>query len=152
MAAIITHPGLTHISVFGSFLVPGRGGIIAVLLVVLFASVLEKHLHKIIPEMFDLFLTPLIVVLISTFIALFICQPIGGYLSEIIGFAATESIGRGGALTGFILGGTFLPMVMLGIHQGLTPIHDQQLLVIQNAVSIRPPLQHTFYHLPRFTQ
>jgi sucrose PTS system EIIBCA or EIIBC component len=138
MAAIITHPGLTHISVFGSFLVPGRGGIIAVLLVVLFSSVLEKHLHRIIPEMFDLFLTPLIVVLISTFIALFICQPIGGYLSEMIGFAATESIGRGGAVTGFILGGTFLPMVMLGIHQGLTPIHAE--LLSRYGVTILLPI------------
>ena len=50
------------------------------------------------------------------------CRPlplpaVGGYLSEAIGYAATESIGTGGAVTGFILGGTFLPMVMVGIHQ-----------------------------------
>lgn len=65
---------------FGDQLLPGRGGIIAVLLIVFFASKLEIRLHKIIPEMFDLFLTPLIVVLISTFIAIFICQPVGGYI------------------------------------------------------------------------
>ena len=31
------------------------------------------------------------------------------------------------ALTGLILGGTFLPMVMLGLHQTLTPIHAELL-------------------------
>lgn len=127
MAVIISHPGLSQIDLFGVPLVPGRGGIIAVLLVVLFASQLEKRLHNIIPEMLDLFLTPFLTVVVTTVAALFICQPAGGYISEAIGFAATQSIGAGGAVTGFILGGTFLPMVMLGIHQGLTPIHAELL-------------------------
>src|SRR5690606_8972305 len=34
-------------------------------------------------------------------------------------------IGVGGPIAGFLLAGTFLPLVMLGIHQGLTPIHMQ---------------------------
>ena len=122
MAAILSHPNLAQINLFGDSLVPGRGGIIAVLLVVFFSSWLEKKLHRIVPDMLDLFVTPFLVVVISTFVALFLCQPVGGYLSEAIGYAATESIGTGGAVTGFILGGTFLPMVMVGIHQGLTPI------------------------------
>ena len=127
MAAILSHPALANITLFHEPLVPGRGGIIAVILVVLFSSWLEKKLHRLIPDTFDLFLTPFLVVVISTAVALCICQPVGGFLSEGIGYAATESIGRGGALTGFILGGTFLPMVMLGIHQGLTPIHAELL-------------------------
>lgn len=105
MAAILSHPNLAQINLFGESLVPGRGGIIAVLLVVFFSSWLEKKLHRIVPDMFDLFVTPFLVVVISTFVALFLCQPLGGYLSEAIGYAATESIGTGGAVTGFILGG-----------------------------------------------
>lgn len=88
--------------------------------------------------MFDLFVTPFLVVVISTFVALFLCQPLGGYLSEAIGYAATESIGTGGAVTGFILGGTFLPMVMVGIHQGLTPIHAE--LLSRYGVTILLPI------------
>ena len=38
-----------------------------------------------------------------------------------------DPVSRKGAVTGFILGGTFLPMVMLGIHQTLTPIHAELL-------------------------
>lgn len=138
MAAILSHPNLAQINLFGESLVPGRGGIIAVLLVVFFSSWLEKKLHRLVPDMFDLFVTPFLVVVISTFVALFLCQPLGGYLSEAIGYAATESIGTGGAVTGFILGGTFLPMVMVGIHQGLTPIHAE--LLSRYGVTILLPI------------
>ncbi len=121
MAVIISHPGLSSIELFGQPLQPGRGGIIAVLLVVAFSSWLEKHLHRLVPELFDLFLTPLLVIIISTFVAIFMLQPVGGLISENIGFAAAKAVADGGAFTGFILGGTFLPLVMTGLHQGITP-------------------------------
>lgn len=138
MAAVISHPGLANITLNGEALLPGRGGIIAVLLVAAFAAFLEKKFHKIVPEMLDLFLTPLLVVIISTFVALLICQPVGGWLADVIGYAATTSIGKGGAITGFIMGGCWLPMVMLGIHQGLTPIHAS--LLSQYGVTILLPI------------
>lgn len=127
MAAVISHPGLSSVTLFDTSLMPGRGGIIAVLLIAFFAATLEKRLHRIVPDMFDLFLTPLLVVVISTAVAIGICQPAGAVLSEAIGTAATTAIDSGGAVTGFVLGGTFLPMVMVGIHQGLTPIHAELL-------------------------
>ncbi|MBK1810327.1 PTS transporter subunit EIIC [Clostridium sp. YIM B02505] len=123
MAAIISHPDLAKVTIGGTALLPGRGGIIAVLLVVAFSSWLEKKLRKIIPETLDLFLTPLAVILISAFAALFALQPLGGMISDGIGYAAKTAISGGGAITGFILGGLFLPLVMTGLHQGLTPIH-----------------------------
>ena len=127
LAVILSHPGLAAVSLDGFSLVPGRGGIIAVLLVTALAAWLEKKLHRLVPEMLDLFLTPLLVLLIAGFAALFILQPVGGILSEWIGKAATAAIDSGGALTGFLLGGAWLPMVMLGIHQALTPIHAELL-------------------------
>jgi len=138
MGAIVTHPALTNISLWGAKLVPGRGGIIAVILVAAFAAWLEKKLHKIIPEMFDLFLTPFFVISISTLVALYVLQPVGGVISEQIGFAATTAVAKGGAVTGFILGGIWLPMVMLGIHQGMTPIHAE--LLSRYGVTILLPI------------
>lgn len=123
MAAIISHPDLAKIKIAGDPLVPGRGGIIAVLLVVAFSSWLEKKIRKFIPEILDLFLTPLLVILISAFVALFALQPLGGLISDSIGYGAKTAINGGGAVTGFLLGGFFLPLVMTGLHQGLTPIH-----------------------------
>lgn len=138
MAAVISHPMLTQITFLDSPLIPGRGGIIAVLLVVLFSSYLEKKLHQLVPVMLDLFITPLLTVLVSTLVALCIFQPIAGVISEAIGTAATSSIDAGGAVTGFILGGTFLPMVMCGVHQGLTPIHAE--LLSRYGVNILLPI------------
>lgn len=138
MAAIISHPMLTQITFLDSPLIPGRGGIIAVLLVVLFSSYIEKQLHRHVPSMFDLFITPLLTVLVSTFVALCIVQPIAGFISEVIGTAATTAIDTGGAVTGCILGGTFLPMVMCGVHQGLTPIHAE--LLSRYGVNILLPI------------
>ena len=96
MAAIITHPMLNNISLFNIDLLAGRGGIVAVLLVVAFSSWLENKLHKIVPKILDLFLTPLLVILIATFPALFILQPIGGIIAETIGVIVVSSSQRNG--------------------------------------------------------
>lgn len=138
MGAVLAHPGLAKITLWGEPLLPGRGGIIAVVLVVAFTAWLEKKLHKIVPEMFDLFLTPLLAVSISTFVAIVVLQPLGGIISESVGVTATVAVQQGGAVTGFILGGTFLPLVMTGIHQGLTPIHAE--LLSRYGVTILLPI------------
>lgn len=138
MAAIISHPALAGVALFDQHLLPGRGGIIAVLLVVAFSSWLEPRVRRIVPEILDLFLTPLVVILASTFAAIVALQPLGGVISEYIGLLATGAIERGGAAAGFILGGTFLPLVMTGLHQGITPIHAE--LLASTGVTILLPV------------
>ena len=138
LAALMTHPGLADVNIFGTPFVPGRGGIISVIIVAGFAAWLEKKLHKVIPEMFDLFLTPLFTILIAGTAAIFLLQPIGGAVSDIIGSAATTAIQSGGAIVGFILAGVWLPLVMLGIHQTMTPIHVD--LISQFGVTILLPI------------
>ncbi len=123
LAAIITHPALAEVKFFGENLLPGRGGVISVVLVAALGAWLENHLRKIIPEMFELFLTPLITVLIAGAVAIFVLQPIGGAISDAIGTAATSAISSGGAIVGAILAGMWLPLVMFGVHQAFTPIH-----------------------------
>lgn len=138
MAAVISHPALADVSLLGQPLQPGRGGIIAVLLVVAFSSWLEKRLRRCVPALLDLFLTPLLVLLFSTFAALFVLQPLGGAIAESIGYWADAAVTQGGAVTGFVLGGLFLPLVMTGVHQGLTPIHAQ--LLTATGVTILLPI------------
>ena len=138
LAAIITHPALKDIMLGNEQLLPGRGGIIAVLLVTAFGAWLELRLRKIIPTMLDLLLTPLFTILIAGFAALFILQPIGGIIASAIGDGVTIAIHEGGALTGFILGGLWLPIVMLGIHQAMTPIHVQ--LIQEYGVTLLLPI------------
>ena len=138
LAALMTHPALADVNIFGHTLVPGRGGVISVIIVAAVGAQLEKKLHKVIPEMFDLFLTPLVTVLIAGAAAIFILQPIGGTLSDAIGTAATTAIQSGGAVVGFVLAGVWLPLVMLGIHQAMTPIHVD--LISQYGVTILLPI------------
>lgn len=138
LAALISHPGLADVTLNGTNLLPGRGGVISVVLVAAFAAWVEGRLHKLIPEMFDLFLTPLITFLIAGAAAIFILQPIGGAISETIGSAATSAIQSGGAFVGFVLAGFWLPLVMMGIHQAFTPIHVD--LISQYGVTILLPI------------
>ena len=123
MAGILMTPGLADVKLFDKALVPGRGGIIAVLLVVLFTAFVERKVRKFVHESVELIVTPLVTVLISGFVAIIVLQPIGGAISDGIGAAVTGAIQTGGAFVGAILAGTFLPLVMTGLHQGLTPIH-----------------------------
>lgn len=125
LAAVLTMPDLAKLTIFGEHAVPGRGGIIAVLFVCIFASWLEKRLRKIIPVSLDLFVTPTLVLLISGFLAIFILQPIGGIISDAITNGSKLAVDHGGPVVGFILSAAFLPLVMTGLHQGLTPIHAE---------------------------
>ena len=138
LGALLAAPGLSGITLGGFAFTPGRGGIISVLLVAAFAALLEKQIKRLVPEALSLFLVPLLTFLVSGLLALFLLQPLGGALADGIGTAATGAIGAGGALTGALLGGTFLPLVMLGLHQALTPIHAQ--LIASYGVTILLPV------------
>ncbi len=138
LGALLSHPNLAHVTLNGETLVPGRGGIISILLVAMLASQVEKQVKRFVPEALSLFVTPLVTFLVSGTIAILVLQPVGGALSDLIGGTATGAIAAGGALTGAVLGGTFLPMVMLGIHQTLTPIHAE--LLARYGVTILLPV------------
>ncbi|MBQ9479540.1 MAG: PTS transporter subunit EIIC, partial [Selenomonadaceae bacterium] len=90
LAALITHPALSDVVLSGGALVPGRGGVISVVLVAWLGAYVEKKLHAVVPEMFDLFVTPLLTFLTAGSAAIFLLQPLGGVISETIGIAATS--------------------------------------------------------------
>lgn len=123
MAGILSSPALAQISLFGENLQPGRGGVIAVLLVVVLMCWIEKKLRQWLPEALELILNPLLTTLITATLAIVALQPLGGIMSDAIAHGATLAIDRGGILVGALLAGTFLPLVLTGLHQGMVPIH-----------------------------
>ena len=127
MAALLASPGLAEITFMGSPLIPGRGGIFASLLAGAATALIETRLRKRIPESASLFLTPLITVIVVSLASLLVFQPLGGALSDVLGYYTVHTIQTGGAVTGFVIGGLFLPIVMAGVHHGLTPIHADML-------------------------
>ena len=139
LGAFLSSPALDQVSLGGEVLQPGRGGIIAVLLVAFFAAELEKRLRRIVPASLDLILVPVVTLTVSGLAAVFILQPIGGMLSKGIYQGVTVLLSQGGAVTGFVGGGLWLPVVMLGLHHILTPIH-MELINLLGATPLLPIL------------
>ncbi|MBQ0141059.1 MAG: PTS transporter subunit EIIC [Kurthia sp.] len=108
-------------------LAAGQGGIIGVIFAVWFMCVVEKWLRKFIPNAIDIIVTPTITLLVIGLLTIFIVMPIAGVISSSLVDAITWVLNVGGAFAGFVLGALFLPMVMLGLHQILTPIHIEMI-------------------------
>ncbi|KJU72205.1 PTS transporter subunit EIIC [Clostridium baratii] len=127
LGGILSSSALANITLFGKELTPGRGGIISVILVVILSVYIEKLCRKFVPDVLDLFVTPLVTLTISVLAALFILQPIGGFISDSIGVFVAQTVASENTIvsviSGAFSGALFLPLVMTGMHQALTPIH-----------------------------
>lgn len=111
----------------GGDLAAGQGGIIGVIFAVWLIVLLEKRLHKIIPEAIDIIVTPTIALLVIGMLTIFFIMPVAGLISSGLVGAINWVLNVGGAFSGFVLGALFLPMVMFGLHQILTPIHIEMI-------------------------
>lgn len=120
---LVFNPALADIKLFGEALTPGRGGLFAVLLAAWLMTVIEKRVRKFVPNAVDIIVTPLVTVLIVCLFTLIVVQPVAGWLSLGIIGGIKALLALGGAVAGAVLAGTFLPLVMVGLHHGLTPIH-----------------------------
>ncbi|HEL9379513.1 TPA: PTS transporter subunit EIIC [Listeria monocytogenes] len=131
--------GHTITNIFtGDPIVAGQGGIIGVLLAVWLMCVLEKNLRKIIPNAIDIIFTPTLVLLIIGLVSIFLIMPFAGLVSDGLVNGINWVIEVGGVFAGFVLGTLFLPMVMFGLHQVLTPIHVE--MIAQNGYTILLPI------------
>lgn len=114
-----------------SILTTGKGGIIGVIFGVWILSIIEKNIRKRVPDVLDLIVTPFCSILISGILFIFVIMPVAGFVSDglvsilTVIINSTNPIVR--VISGFILAGLFLPMVLLGLHHGLIPIYAVQL-------------------------
>lgn len=111
----------------GEPLQPGQGGIIGVIFAVWILSIVEKRLHKIVPNAIDIIVTPTIALLIVGLLTIFIFMPLAGFVSYSLVSVVNGIISIGGVFSGFIIGASFLPLVMLGLHHIFTPIHIEMI-------------------------
>ncbi|MFD7286925.1 PTS transporter subunit EIIC [Streptomyces sp. NPDC059863] len=123
VAAIIVFPGVANIDAFGQKLAPGQGGVLGALGAAVLAVYVEKGCRRVVPEALDVLVTPTLTVLGSGLVTLYGLMYVAGGVSTAIGDVANWLLANGGAGAGFVLGGLFLPLVMLGLHQALIPIH-----------------------------
>ncbi|HCY3091078.1 TPA: PTS transporter subunit EIIC [Staphylococcus aureus] len=111
----------------GEPLQPGQGGIIGVIFAVWILSIVEKRLHKIVPNAIDIIVTPTIALLIVGLLTIFIFMPLAGFVSDSLVSVVNGIISIGGVFSGFIIGASFLPLVMFGLHHIFTPIHIEMI-------------------------
>lgn len=104
-----------------------QGHVIPVVIAVWVLSVIEKKLHKIVPEVLDLFVTPLVSVFVTGYLTLSIIGPVFVWAENaILGgiqWLLTLPLGIGS----LIMGGLYAPTVVTGIHQMYTAIDIGQI-------------------------
>jgi PTS system sucrose-specific IIC component len=89
-------------------------------------TVIEKRVRKVVPASLDLFLVPFVTLVTGAAVSILVIMPISALLMRGINWLLIDfALVQGGIVGGFLLSSLFLPLVMLGIHQGLTPIHAQ---------------------------
>ncbi|MFZ3569002.1 PTS transporter subunit EIIC [Streptomyces sp. BH097] len=138
VAAIIVYPGVADISAFGHKLSPGQGGVLGALGAAVLAVYIEKWCRKWVPESLDVLVTPTLTVLISGLVTIFGLMFVAGEVSTAIGTGANWLLENTGVFAGAVLGGLFLPLVMLGLHQALIPIHTT--LIEQQGYTVLLPI------------
>ncbi|MEU7278934.1 PTS transporter subunit EIIC [Streptomyces sp. NPDC045431] len=138
VAAIIVYAGVAKIEVLGHTLAPGQGGVLGALAAALLATRIEKWCRRRVPEALDVLVTPTLTVLLAGLVTLFGLMLLAGAVSTAIGTFADWLLTHAGAAAGFVLGGLFLPLVMLGLHQALIPIHTT--LIEQQGFTVLLPI------------
>ncbi|MFI8008007.1 PTS transporter subunit EIIC [Streptomyces sp. NPDC086010] len=138
VAAIIVYAGVANVDAFGQELSPGQGGVLGALGAALLGVYIEKWCRRWVPESVDVLVTPTLTVLVAGLSTLYGLMFLAGEVSSLIGDAANWLLENGGAGAGFILGGLFLPLVMLGLHQALIPIHTT--LIEQQGFTVLLPI------------
>ena len=91
-----------------------QGHVIPVMLAVLFMSKIESWLHKHVPEMLDLFITPLTTVLVTALVTFTIIGPIFSGLETIV-LAGPEKL-VSNPIGSCIMGAIYPPTVVMGLH------------------------------------
>ena len=99
-----------------------QGHVIPILVGVWILCFFEKRLHKIVPEMLDLFLTPLLSVSLAAYITILFIGPVFVWLENsilsVLMFLLTVPLGLGYIAIGLI----YSPSVVTGLHQMYTAI------------------------------
>ena len=105
-----------HLFFFNVQQVGYQGHVIPVILAVLLMSTIEKWLHKHVPEMIDLFVTPLCTVLITAFVTFTIIGPIFSVFESWVLVGAEKLITIGHGVGAAVMGAIYPLTVVMGLH------------------------------------
>lgn len=104
-----------------------QGHVIPVVIAVWVMSQIEKWLHKVVPSMVDLFVTPLVSVFITGYLTLSVIGPVFVFLENSLLDGIQWLITLPFGIGGFLMGGAYSTTVVSGIHHMYTLIDLGQL-------------------------
>ena len=109
-------PAVWDLGLFSISQVGYQGHVIPVILAVLLMSTVEKWLHKHVPEMIDLFVTPLVTVLVTAFATFVVIGPIFSILENWVLQGAEWLVTSTGGIGALVMGALYPWTVVMGLH------------------------------------
>ncbi len=115
-----------------------QGHVIPIVIAVWLMSVIEKKLHKIVPEVLDLFVTPLVSVFVTGYLTLAAIGPVFVWAENAVLDGIQWLLTLPFGLGSLVMGSLYAPTVVTGIHQMYTAIDLGQ--IAQYGVTFWLPL------------
>lgn len=101
--------------------------VIPIILSILFMVYVERFLAKYIPKILRTIAVPLLTILITAPVTLWVLGPIGSIISNVIASNFLSFYMSFGPIAGTLFSGLFPALVLLGIHNGFTPVMIQSI-------------------------
>lgn len=108
---------------FGINIINGRGGTLAALFAGALIAVIEKYVRKHVPNSLRIHIPPLVSIVIVGLLTIYVIQPVAGVISDVVTNVFLWLLDTAGPLAYGIIAFCFLPLVMTGMHHGLSPVH-----------------------------
>lgn len=137
VGGIMIHPSLMNawdqqagkvaetMSVFGIINMPLKGyqgTVLPILFVIFLMAIIERNVRKIVPNMLDILLTPLITVILTGFLALVVVGPFANWIGDGISIFLQYALNNFGIFAGILFGGLYSAIVISGIHHSFHAI------------------------------
>ncbi|MBR6891379.1 MAG: PTS glucose transporter subunit IIA [Clostridia bacterium] len=132
-------PAVWDLGLFKISQVGYQGHVIPVILAVLLMSTVEKWLHKKVPEMIDLFVTPLVTVLVTAFATFVVIGPIFSVLENWVLTGAKWLVSSTGGIGALIMGALYPWTVVMGLHHMYNVI-EAGMLAVEGGLNIWMPI------------
>lgn len=111
-------PGL-----FGETIVNGRGGTLAALAAGILIALVERKVKKHCPDALKIHVPPIVSIVVVGLLVIYVIQPVAGLISDGITNGFLWLLDNVGSFAYGIIAAFFLPLVMTGMHHGLSPVH-----------------------------
>ncbi len=103
------------------------GSVLPIVFAIILASYVEKYSDKLVKGPLKIILVPAITILVSTVVTLWTIGPASYWVGEQLANAVNWLFTHGGPIAGFVYGGIYSAMVVLGIHHGMVPVLTQMI-------------------------